>query len=43
MILVTEHKLADFISPPIPDGVLEASGVDAQQRASKCRRDPTTG
>jgi hypothetical protein len=27
MVLVTEHKLADFISPPTYDGVLEASGV----------------
>ena len=27
MILVAERKLADFISPPTPGGVLEASGV----------------
>jgi hypothetical protein len=30
MILVAERKLADFISPPTPDGVLEASGVIAK-------------
>jgi len=30
MILVAERKLADFISPPTPDGVLEASGVVAK-------------
>lgn len=30
MILVTERKLADFISPPTPGGVLEASGVVAK-------------
>ena len=30
MILVTERKLADLISPPTPDGVLEASGVIAK-------------
>jgi hypothetical protein len=30
MILVTEHKLADFIKPPTEDGVLEASGVIAK-------------
>jgi hypothetical protein len=30
MILVAERKLADFISPPAPDGVLEASGVIAR-------------
>ena len=30
MILVTERKLADFISAPTPDGVLEASGVIAK-------------
>jgi hypothetical protein len=29
MILVAERKLADFISPPTPGGVLEASGVIA--------------
>jgi hypothetical protein len=30
MILVAERKLADFITPPGPDGVLEASGVIAK-------------
>jgi hypothetical protein len=30
MILVAERKLADFISPPTHDGVLEASGVIAK-------------
>ena len=30
MILAAEHRLADFISPPTPDGVLEASGVIAK-------------
>jgi len=30
LILVAERKLADFISPPTPDGVLEASGVIAK-------------
>jgi hypothetical protein len=30
MVLVTERKLADFISPPMPGGVLEASGVVAK-------------
>ena len=30
MILAAERKLADFISPPTPDGVLEASGVIAK-------------
>jgi hypothetical protein len=30
MALVAERKLADFIDPPTPDGVLEASGVIAQ-------------
>jgi hypothetical protein len=30
MILVAERKLADFISPPTPSGVLEASGVIAK-------------
>ena len=30
MILVAERKLADFISPPTPGGVLEASGVIAK-------------
>src|SRR5687767_3461028 len=30
MILEAERKLADFISPPTPDGVLEASGVIAK-------------
>jgi hypothetical protein len=30
MVLVAERKLADFISPPTPDGVLEASGVVAK-------------
>ncbi len=30
MILVAERKLADLISPPVPDGVLEASGVIAR-------------
>ena len=30
MILVAERKLADFIRPPTPHGVLEASGVIAK-------------
>jgi hypothetical protein len=30
MVLVAERKLADFISPPTHDGVLEASGVIAK-------------
>jgi hypothetical protein len=30
MVLVTERKLADFISPPLPGLVLEASGVVAK-------------
>ena len=30
MVLVAERKLADFISPPTHDGVLEASGVVAK-------------
>jgi hypothetical protein len=30
MVLVAERKLADFISPPTRDGVLEASGVVAK-------------
>ena len=30
MVLVAERKLADFIDPPTPDGVLEASGVIAK-------------
>ena len=30
LILVAERKLADLISPPAPDGVLEASGVIAR-------------
>jgi len=30
LILVAEHKLADFISPPTRHGVLEASGVVAK-------------
>ena len=30
MVLVAERKLADFISPPTPGGVLEASGVIAK-------------
>ena len=30
MVLVTEHKLAEFISPPLPGDVLEASGVIAK-------------
>jgi hypothetical protein len=30
MVLVTGRKLADFISPPMPGGVLEASGVVAK-------------
>ena len=30
MVLVAERKLADLISPPVPDGVLEASGVIAR-------------
>jgi hypothetical protein len=30
MTLVTEHKLADFLSPPKGSGVLEASGVVAK-------------
>ena len=30
MILAAERKLADLISPPTPDGVLEASGVIAR-------------
>jgi hypothetical protein len=30
MILVAERKLTDFISPPTPGGVLEASGVIAK-------------
>ena len=30
MVLVVERKLADFISPPTPGGVLEASGVIAK-------------
>ena len=30
MILEAERKLADFISPPTTDGVLEASGVIAK-------------
>jgi len=30
VILVTEHKLADFIDPPVTRGVLEASGVVAK-------------
>src|SRR2546426_245045 len=30
MMLVAERKLGEFISPPTPDGVLEASGVIAK-------------
>ncbi len=30
MILVAEHKLAEFVDPPTHDGVLEASGVIAK-------------
>jgi hypothetical protein len=30
MLLAAERKLTDFISPPTPDGVLEASGVIAK-------------
>jgi hypothetical protein len=30
MVLVAEHKLAEFISPPLPGAVLEASGVIAK-------------
>src|SRR6185295_13325631 len=30
MSLVAERKLADFITPPLPGGVLEASGVVAK-------------
>jgi hypothetical protein len=30
LVLVTERKLADFIRPPVHDGVLEASGVIAK-------------
>src|SRR5688572_25439713 len=30
MVLVKERALADFITPPTPDGVLEASGVIAK-------------
>ena len=33
MVLVAERKLADFISPPTPGGVLEASGVIAKGAA----------
>lgn len=29
VILIAEHKLADFVRPPVPGGVLEASGVVA--------------
>src|SRR5258705_267583 len=31
MVLVAERKLADFISPPTPGGVLEASGGIAKE------------